>query len=1037
MRHAALLVTSLLTIAIMVPAVQAAIIGTAAGGGPDHLPQLLANLNGPTHIAWDGAGNLYVAVGLIERVNAFYSCKIYKIDPAGVLTQFAGSGEIDLTIPLPPVVDGIQAKEASLYNCRGLAVDAAGNVYISDSGHDGRVRRVDVATGIIATVAGGAPDSPNQGDGGLALGASMRAEQIAFDPAGNLYIADTRNNRIRRVDAATQIITTYAGGGPDSQNNGDGGPATNASLLGASGIGFDPNGNLYIADTFHHAIRRVNASTGIISLVASSLFCGANPPAPCPEIFNTLSPRIDADGNVFFLSSTFNGCPTFTSNSTVYRIDAQTGFVTPAAGVSQCGGYSGDGGPATAALLNTPAAIGLSREGDLLIPDSRNHRLRGVDRGTGIITTRAGNGLPFLSGNGFPAASAGMRPRGAAVDDAGNLFIADRDSNVVRRVDASTGIIETFAGGGSTPVSDPGPMPKTSVRLVSPESVAVDHAGNAYIAHPGIIVNGLSAGRIWRVDAGSDQIYQFSGGVSGGVSTYYGLATNLAGDLYVSADFPDQVFVFRASCFPQCTVAGNGVQGFSGDGGPALAAALNNPHGIAVDSLSNLYIADTGNQRVRRVDAVTGIITTVAGNGTRGFGGDGGLGTAATLADPFAVAVDADGGVLISDAGNFRIRRLDPATGRIDTVAGNGGHSPVGDGGDPRLAGIQDAGGIAAAMDGSYYFADLWYERLRVVTTNPIAHAGHYPTLECMSAGTASVQLDGSGSVAGGSHLISFEWFEDYGQPGQQLLGTGESLAVLFPLGSHLVTLRITDQAGRTDTDIVTILVADTVAPALTCPPPRLFGCASGAGTTIDNFVATVSEACGTATVTNDHNTGGLDASGFYPVGTTLVTFESVDGAGNRSTCSQTVTVQANTATPPVVQVEVSPTILKPHNRRMVRVRAQVSAESVCGNTTFVLTSITSNEPDDAPGGSDGNTVGDIQEATIGSPDVDFLLRAERDSQGDGRIYTIVYTATDPAGQTATGSAEVLVLKKGSTKVADVLTLDPPPKKGGKGAPTR
>jgi hypothetical protein len=135
------------------------------------------------------------------------------------------------------------------------------------------------------------------------------------------------------------------------------------------------------------------------------------------------------------------------------------------------------------------------------------------------------------------------------------------------------------------------------------------------------------------------------------------------------------------------------------------------------------------------------------------------------------------------------------------------------------------------------------------------------------------------------------------------------------------------------------------------------------------------------------------------------------------------------------VQVEVSPSILKPHNHRMVPVHAQVLVDSTCGPATFVLTSITSNEPDDAPGASDGKTVNDIQQATVGSPDLDFLLRAERDNGGDGRIYTIVYAATDSVGQTGTASAEVLVPKKGQIKAADLLTVDPTPKKGGKGAP--
>jgi streptogramin lyase len=1023
MRHPAAVLATFIATQFLVTAAGASIITTAVGGGPDHLPALLANLDRPIHVVQDGAGNVYLAVG----ANA--PCRVFKIDPSGTLTHFAGSGN-HLSFG-----DGGPAVAAGMV-CGGLAVDSIGNVLISDSQ---RIRKVDVSTGIISTVAGGGPVSPNHGDGGPALSAELGGTQeIALDAAGNLYIADAGFSRIRRVDATSQVITTYAGGGPFASNWGNGGPATSAYLDQPTGISVDGAGNLYIADTNHFQIRRVDPATGIIDVVASTLVCGNQPPGSCPQFFYTRSPRSDAEGNVYFLAfpdSFPSGCYPATI-ATVFRIDADTGVVAAVAG-GQCEGFSGDGGPATSAAFRNPRAIGLAANGDLLIPDTQNLRLRVVDRLSGIIDTRAGNGSATLSGDGFPATSASVFPGGAALDPDGNIFVVDRSNERVRRVDASTGIIETFAGGGTSLSS--GPVPKTSMRIRSQSSVAVDHAGNVYIADPGIIVFGVSAGRVWRVDAGSDQIYQFVGGTSGGISSYYGLAIDAADNLYISADAPDRVFVISPACF-YCVVAGNGTEGYSGDGGPAIAAQMRNPRGIAVDSSGNVYIVDSGNQRVRRVDASTGVITTVAGNGTRGFGGDGGPGTAALLADPFGVAIASDGAVLISDTGNQRVRRLDPATGTITTVAGNGSFEPLGNGGDALLAGLWVPQGIAAGPEGDFYVAEPFIGRLRLVSSGPSARAGQYPPAECTSAEGATITLDGSASLAPGSAIALFEWFENYDDVTQQLLGTGETLAVTLPVGSHLVTLRVTDLSGESDTDTISIVVRDTTAPALTCPPERFFGCATEPGATITGFVAVASEACGSVMVTNDHNAGGADASGFYSVGTTLVTFEAVDEAGNRSTCSQAVTVETNAASPPVVQVEVSPSILKPHNRRMVRVNAQVSAESSCGATTFVLTSIISNEPDDAPGGSDGSTTNDIQEAAIGSPDTSFLLRAERDSGGDGRIYTIVYTATDPAGQTATGTAEVLVPKKGNIKAADLQTLEQPPErrpKGGKGAPSR
>ena len=289
-------------------------------------------------------------------------------------------------------------------------------------------------------------------------------------------------------------------------------------------------------------------------------------------------------------------------------------------------GFSEDGGLAINASLARPVAVAVDEPGNLYIVEFRNLRVRKVSP-AGIISTVAGNGLRGDSGDGGLAIDASFdSPINVAVDSAGNLFIADYNNHRVRRVD-STGVVSTIAGTGDCCFTGDG-VPATSATLFFPHGIAFDGEGNLYIADS---VNQ----RIRMVDS------------EGIIST----------------------------------VAGNGAQGFSGDGGPAIHATLNEPFGVAMDSARNLYIADHYNLRIRAVNP-EGIITTIAGNGAGGFFGDGSPGIAATLFSPDAVAV-AGGTLYVADTFNHRIRKISP-DGSISTVAGNGAAGFSGDGGPCR-----------------------------------------------------------------------------------------------------------------------------------------------------------------------------------------------------------------------------------------------------------------------------------------------------------------------------------------------------------------
>jgi sugar lactone lactonase YvrE len=330
--------------------------------------------------------------------------------------------------------------------------------------------------------------------------------------------------------------------------------------------------------------------------------------------------------------------------------------------------YSGDGGPAASAALASPFEAVLDASGNLFIVEYSNQRVRRVDAATGVITTVAGNGTYGFAGDGGPATSASLGyPTGVAVDAAGHVYIADRDNQRIRRVDAGTGIITTVAGTGAETYSGDG-GPAADAALFRPTDVAVDADGNLFIAD-------TYNNRIRKVDAAT------------------GIIT---------------------------TVAGAGTYGFAGDGGPATAATFRNPVALAVDAAGNLFIADVDSMRIRKVDAATGLITTVVGNGATGFAGDGGPAIDASLFAPSGVAVDAAGNLYVADTFNHRVRRVDAGTGVIATVAGTGMFGYGGDGGPADAAALAYPNGVAVDGAGNLLIADRHNNRVRKVAVGTV-----------------------------------------------------------------------------------------------------------------------------------------------------------------------------------------------------------------------------------------------------------------------------------------------------------------------------
>ncbi len=331
---------------------------------------------------------------------------------------------------------------------------------------------------------------------------------------------------------------------------------------------------------------------------------------------------------------------------------AQAQFIYTIAG-NGTANYNGDGIQATAAEVNQPSGVAIDKNGNVFIADNVNNRIRKIDAATGIITTVAGNGTQAYSGDGGQATAAELaQPWNVALDAVGNIYIGDRNNQRVRKVTVSTGIITTIAGNGTAGYNSDG-IQATAAELDYPQGVYIDKAGNVYIAD-------VDGARIRKV--------------------------NTAGVI--------------------STVAGTGTPGYNGDGIQATAAELHNPATVSMDAAGNLYIPDYYNNEVREVNVSTGIITSVAGNGTGGFNSDGIQATASELYNPTGVTLDASGNIYITDYSNGRIREVNASTGIISTVAGDGTEGYTGDGILATSAEIYNPWDIAVTAD-AFYFADF------------------------------------------------------------------------------------------------------------------------------------------------------------------------------------------------------------------------------------------------------------------------------------------------------------------------------------------
>jgi hypothetical protein len=892
------------------------------------------------------------------------------------------------------------AGSAELNGPYGVAVDSGDNLYIADPDNN-RIRKVAAGTGVITTIAGKGTAGYN-GDNGAASSAELNLPTgVAVDSAGNVYIADAGNNVIRKINTSG-TITTVAGNNAEGYS-GDNGAATNATLYTPTGVAVDSAGNLYIADTNNNRIRKVGTSGTITTMAGTGTagYTGDNGAANGATLNKPAGVVVDSTGNLYIADT----------GNDVVRMIATSGTISTIAGNGGAG-YSGDGGPATSARLNSPYGLNLDSAGDIYVADSMNNVIRMVNT-AGIISTVAGNATNGYSGDGGQATSAALsNPRGVALDSQGNFYLSDQNNNRIREVNTPAGSVlfpTTAVGSTSVAVTiplvinaggttitrisaavsqggkqeyaattsgcdlntaltvsticnvsvtfSPGYSGQRSVPLqvvssagtfafamtgigtapqvaLSPGiittvagasgdlpvglitgSVAVDSAGNLYFAAGA----GMEGNFVLELAAGASIPTVVASGY-GNYTDYLniGMAVDGAGNVYVANPNFSTVTKTPPGTTVGTIVAGvssvTGNGGYSGDNGPATSAELNLPYAVAVDGGGNLYIADTNNNRVRKVSVASGIITSVAGNGTAGYSGDNGPATSAELNSPQGLAVDAAGNLYILDTKNNRIRKVAAVSGMITTVAGDGTAGYTGDGGPATSAEVNTPQGLAIDAAGDLYLTDTVSNVVRMVN------------------GAGIITTVAGNGTAGGSGDNGPAIDAELQYPTGVAIDSAGNLYISAPLGPASPSMRLVNTStsalnfgntspGSTNTQTVAVMnignapltfatPASGQNPSISsgfaqdssssCPqlsagsPAATLSAGAGCNLVIDFMPVAAGSSTGTASI-NDND---LNAN----------TVQTVQLTGSAQTVLTTTTI--NVATPNFGQTQVSATVL-------------------------------------------------------------------------------------------------------------------------------
>jgi streptogramin lyase len=746
-----------------VPATSYSLVSTFAGSGTIGATNgtgTAASFHSPSGVAIDASGNVYVA--------DYNNNLIREISPAGVVTTFAGSGAAG-------AVNGT-GTAASFNKPYGVAVDVKGNVYVADGGNN-LIRKI-TATGVVTTFAG--TGGLGYVDGAATVAKFRKPVGVAVDGQGNVYVGDNGNNVIREINSSG-TVSTLAGSGTAGSADGTG---IAASFFNPWGLSVDASGNIYVADNGNNNIRKITPAGVVTTLAGSGVAGNSTGTGTMASFSSPYSTTVDNLGNVYVADG---------ANNQVKMI-TPAGVVTNLAGSGTTGTTNAIG---TAARFNNPHGVAIDTSGNLYVADYGSSLIRkiitqgyiinsvlptglafdgttGIISGTptvastttnytvsaynsggsssatvaitvnslppapvisyptsltyttgipveplsatntggpvpatayGLTSTLAGSGMAG-SANGTGTAASFHNPSGVALDAAGNVYVADETNNVIRKI-APGGITTTFAGSGTGGnVNGTG----TAASFKNPLGVAVDAAGNIYVADASNnLIRKITPAGIVTTFAGSG-----TAGSANGTGTFaqfnnpHGITVDPVGNIFV-ADYTNNLIREISPAGVVTTFAGSGTAGATN--GTGTAASFKNPFGLSADISGNLYVADYGNNLIRKITPA-GVVTTLAGSGVAGKAN--GIGTAASFNNPLGTTVDASGNVYVADAANDLIRIISPA-GAVTTLAGTGTAGAINGAGN--VASFYSPHGLAVDASGDLYVGDAANNLVRQVQT--------------------------------------------------------------------------------------------------------------------------------------------------------------------------------------------------------------------------------------------------------------------------------------------------------------------------------
>ena len=575
----------------------------------------------------------------------------------------------------------------------GLAADGMGNLYVADS-RNSTIRKIVLSTGTVTTVAGSAGLSgSSDGTGGTAR--FGRPTSLALDGAGNLYVADASNSTVRKVTLATGMVTTIAGtAGMTGSVDGIGAAARFST---PAGIAVDTAGNLYVADSSNHNVRKIIAATGAVSTLAGA----AGIPGSVDNI--GAAARFRAPEGIAVDSAGGNLYIADRDNFTLRRIALATNAVSTLAGSA---GTSGSiDGSGTTARFNAPSGVFMDSAGNLYVADTSNGTVRKVVPNTAAVSTLAGTASMLGSADGTGATARFRGIYGIAADGFGSVYVADGGNSTLRKVVLATGEVSTIAGTAGMLGSTDGIG--ASARFKVPYGLAADRIGNLYVTD-------LNNHTIRKVVLATGAVSTIAGtvGISGsadgmGAAAQFSSPTSLslddAGNLYIAdaANYTIRKLVLATGAVS--TIAGTAGMAGSADGTGA-AARFKGVYGMVADGQGSLVIADAGSHSIRKLVLASGVVSTIAG--TVGMpGATDGVGTAARFNAPYGIAVDTSGTLYVADTGNSTIRKLAPANGNVTTLVGAAGQAGVKPGLLP--ARLNTPASVTFASSGEFVIADL------------------------------------------------------------------------------------------------------------------------------------------------------------------------------------------------------------------------------------------------------------------------------------------------------------------------------------------